>query len=59
MRGAAGSVGDLGGAVVLDLTVLLFAGCFSLKSDNICTAVCLLLVTWNENKIVLKGRVNI
>ena len=45
--------------MVLDLTVLLFADCFNSKSDNICTTVCLLLVPWNEIKIVLKGIVRL
>lgn len=46
-------------AIVLGLTVLLFADCFNLKSDNICTTVCLLLVLWNEIKVVWKRSVHL
>lgn len=46
-------------SVALDLTVLLFVDYFNLKSDNICTKLCLLLVLWNEMKIVLKGSVRL
>lgn len=46
-------------AMVLGLTVLLFADCSNLKSGNFCTTVCILLVLWNEIKVVWKRSVHL